>query len=143
MKKLLAILTVVCLTLTSTSCKETKDVITTASNLLLNGSYTVSTINGEQITLQTLTIDFSSINEIVNGNAGCNEYSGSYSVDTFALSIGILTATQAYCDEPLMKLERSYMKALKNIGSYAIKGEKLILYSKTDRSLMITAKRNN
>ena len=143
MKKLLTIIAVMGLMLININCKETKDVINTASNVSLDGAYLVSTIDGNTNRSQALTLNFNALNKIISGNAGCNEFSGSYSIDVFALSIGVLAATQAYCDEPVMKLENSYFNALKNTGSYGIKDKVLTLYSKTDRSPILTAKRAN
>jgi heat shock protein HslJ len=51
-------------------------------------------------------------------------------------------ATEMYCDEPVMETERAYLKAISNTGSYSIVEEVLTFYSKTDRSQLLTAKKN-
>lgn len=143
MKKTLSIIAVTCLMLISVGCNETKKVINTASSVTLDGAYLINTIDGKTNKANALTLNFNALNKMVSGNAGCNEFSGSYSIDIFALSVGVLTATEAFCEEPTMSLEQSYFNALKNTGSYGIKDDVLTLYSKTDRSPILTAKKAN
>ena len=124
------------------SCKETKDITETASNITLEGSYTVISVNGTENKTTALSLNFNSLNKVVSGNAGCNDFSGNYSLDSFTLNIGVLTATEAYCDDDTMKVERNMFGAIRNIGSYEIKKGILTLYSKVDRTPKLTAKKN-
>ena len=141
MKKLITIITATCLMLLNVNCKETKEVIKTASNITLGGNYNVASINDVINTSKSITLEFNALEKIVSGNAGCNQFSGDYSVDALALNIGLLRATEAYCEDSVMKTERAYMNALKNTGSYSIEDGILTLYSKTDRSPLLTAKK--
>lgn len=143
MKKLITLLGVACLLFTNLSCKETKEVITKTSNVFLNGNYIVSSINNTTIDATNLTLSFNEAENIISGNAGCNQFSGNYSLEALTLNIGLLRATEAYCDEPIMKNERAYFKALKNTGSYKLNDGILTLYSKTDRAAILTAKKSN
>lgn len=143
MRNVFTIITLITVLTATISCKETKSVINTASSVNLDGTYNVTNIEGELKSAKSQTITFNALNKMISGNAGCNEFSGSYSIDVFALSVGILTSTKAYCEEPVMKQERALMKALKNTGSYGIKDGVLTLYSKTDRTPVLTANKAN
>jgi heat shock protein HslJ len=57
----------------------------------------------------------------VSGSAGCNSFSGSYSVaDDGGISIDPGAMTQMACDEPLMQLEAEYMAALDEARSFEV-----------------------
>jgi heat shock protein HslJ len=63
----------------------------------------------------------------VSGNGGCNEYSGSYTVDGDKLTIGQVASTQKACGPVESALETAYFAALAKVASYAIDGESLEL----------------
>jgi len=67
----------------------------------------------------------------VNGNAGCNGYSGSYTTDGQSLSVGTLILTMMYCETPagVMDQETGYLAALEGAASYQISGNDLTLYA--------------
>lgn len=144
MRKLNLLLHLLVVAVLVASCNETKKVIDTAGAVQLSGDYTVTGIEGATITAKSpLTLKFTAINKTISGNAGCNQFSGNYSIDLYAINVGQIMATEMYCDEPVMQTERAYLKAIKNTGSYSIEEGVLTLYSKTDRSQLVTAKKNN
>jgi len=144
MKKISLLLSIICIAILVTNCNETKKVIDTAGAVQLSGNYTVTGIEGATIqTKSDLTLQFTAINKTISGNAGCNQFSGNYSLDLYAINVGQIMATEIYCDEPIMKTERAYIKAIRNTGSYSIEEGVLTLYSKTDRSQLLTAKKIN
>jgi polar amino acid transport system substrate-binding protein len=74
----------------------------------------------------SLTAAFASSGQ-VSGSAGCNSYSGSYSVDGSLLAITPMAATAMACDTPegIMEQETAFLAALASAGSYAIDGGQL------------------
>jgi heat shock protein HslJ len=61
------------------------------------------------------------------GFAGCNRYSGSYSVDRDALRFGALAMTKMACDQG-MDLERRLAEALEATQRYELTGSRLTFY---------------
>ena len=64
----------------------------------------------------------------VNGNAGCNNFFGSYEVDGETLSFGQMGATMMACLDG-METEQAFLAALGNTDRYTISGLILSLYS--------------
>lgn len=144
MKKLVIILALVFLGSMS-SCEETKKVIDVAGSVQLSGNYLVTSISGtsEQNTKETdpLTIRFAPLDNSIKGNTGCNTFFGKYTIDLYALSFSDIGATERACSEPVMAKESAFMMALGNTGSYELQNNILTLFSKTDRSVLLTAKK--
>jgi heat shock protein HslJ len=68
-------------------------------------------------------------NGVLAGTAGCNSYSGAYSIDEGnALQIEQLRATQMYCSEELMDQEETFLSALQNVSKYHLEDDVLTLY---------------
>ena len=63
----------------------------------------------------------------VTGFAGCNTFTGPYTLKENRLSVGVLAGTMMACPEPAMSLERAFHAALAGTFSYAIKGNRLSL----------------
>ena len=121
------------------SCDETKKVVNTAGNIKLTGEYSISEINGAAIDPSTLSLSFNALDSTVRGHAGCNAFFGNYTLDLYALNFKDFAVTEKYCDEPIMEKERAYLRALHDTGSYSLENNELILYSKTDRSVLLKA----
>lgn len=136
MKKLLPLLVALVFL---TSCDETKKVVDIAGNVQLSGTYTIATLEGESVTTKTPSISFFALDKTVKGNTGCNSFFGNYTLDLYALSFNDIAATEMACDEPIMSTENKFMNALRNTGSYSIQKNTLTLYSKNDRSVLLTA----
>jgi heat shock protein HslJ len=139
--KLLYILSISILTIFFTSCDETKKVIEVAGTVQLSGNYSVMKIGGIAAKGDTISISFAALDKSVKGNTGCNSFFGNYSLDAFVLNFGDMAVTERYCDEPIMETERAFLKALNDAGSYTMKDNMLTLYSKADRSILLTAKK--
>ena len=56
----------------------------------------------------------------VSGNAGCNTYNGSFTVDGGAIDIGPLATTKMACPPPASDIEAAYLPALDAVGSWEI-----------------------
>lgn len=121
------------------SCDETKKVIDVAGNVQLSGNYVVSSIGEKAVTTNAPSMSFFAVDKSIKGNGGCNSFFGNYELDLYALSFSDIAATEMYCDEPVMKIETSFMAALRDTGSYSIEANILTLYSKNDRSVLLKA----
>jgi heat shock protein HslJ len=144
--KIFALLTAVMLTIVITSCDETKKVIDVAGNVQLSGTYSILNIGGKTVTTmgdKKPYITFLGLDKTIRGNTGCNSYFGKYALDLYALSFSDVGQTEMYCDEGTMATETKLMEALRNTGSYSIDENKLTLFSKMDRSVLLTANKDN
>lgn len=139
--KTFATLSLLIFTLIFTSCDETKRVIDVAGSVQLTGSYTVSALNGKKISAKTNpTFSLSALDNSFQANTGCNSIFGNYSLDLYAISFSDLAVTAKECpEENVMSVEREFMDALNNTGSYGLENNMLTLYSKTDRSVLLKA----
>lgn len=63
----------------------------------------------------------------VAGNGGCNEYSGSYTLDGDALTFGPVASTRMACLGPGDALETAYFAALDRVATYVIDDVTLIM----------------
>ncbi|MGB0949016.1 MAG: META domain-containing protein [Marinirhabdus sp.] len=123
-------------------CDETKKAIDVAGSVQLSGAYRVTAMNSKAMNgPEQLTINFSALDKSVRGTTGCNSYFGSYRLDLYALSLNDIASTEKACEEPIMNNENKFLQALNNVGSYALQQDKLVLYSKNDRSELIAATR--
>jgi heat shock protein HslJ len=77
----------------------------------------------------------------VSGSAGCNSYSGPYTLDGSALAMGSLGATERWCDEPqgVMEQEQRYLERLRQASQYQINGRQLWLDTGGGSSLVYFA----
>jgi len=139
--KTLATLSIFLFTILFTGCDETKKVIDVAGSVQLTGSYTVSSINGKKLANTTNpTFTMSAVDNSFRGTTGCNSVFGKYTLDLYSLSFGDLAVSEKMCmDKDIMKTERDFLDALNNTGSYNLQNGVLTLYSKTDRSVLLSA----
>ena len=72
----------------------------------------------------------------VSGSAGCNRYSGTYTVSGSSITISSsIASTMMMCDEAIMEQENAYLKALPEAKTYEIKGDQLTLTGADKTSL--------
>jgi heat shock protein HslJ len=79
----------------------------------------------------------------VTGNAGCNQYFASYSVDGNAIEIGPAATTFMTCPDPpgVMEQESQYLAALQSATTYRIEGDMLEMRTAADQiAVMMTRK---
>lgn len=141
--KLLATLSILMFALIFTSCDETKKVIDVAGSVQLTGNYTVSAINGEKPTVKEVpSFSMSALDNTFRGATGCNSVFGSYNLDLYAISFKDLAVSERECaGKDIMKVERDFLDALNKTGSYSLQDGVLTFYSKTDRSVVLSAKK--
>jgi heat shock protein HslJ len=63
----------------------------------------------------------------ISGNAGCNDYTGSYTLDGDKIAVDGLAMTAMACPEIQMALEQAYTTTLSKVATYAIAGNALEL----------------
>jgi len=74
----------------------------------------------------------------VSGSAGCNRYSGTYTVSGNSITISSsMATTMMMCDESVMEQESAYLKALPEAKTYAVKGDQLTLAGADKTSLAV------
>jgi len=75
----------------------------------------------------------------LSGNAGCNDYSGTYQLDGGLLSIKGLAWTEKFCLAPpgVMDLEGKYLSLLPESTRYNIDGNELALSYYDERKLLV------
>ena len=127
-----------------TGCDETKKVIDVAGSVQLTGSYTVASINGKNLENTTNpTFTLSALDNSFRGTTGCNSVFGNYTIDLYSINFGDLAVSEKMCmDKNIMNTERDFLNALNNTGTYALQNGVLTLYSKTDRSVVLTASKD-
>jgi heat shock protein HslJ len=142
--KTLATLSLILFAVIFTGCDETKKVIDVAGSVQLTGSYTVIALNGKKLVNTTNpTFTMSALDNSFRGTTGCNSVFGNYTIDLYAINFGDLAVSEKFCTEKeIMKTERDFLDALNNAGSYALENGILTLYSKTDRSVLLSAKKD-
>ncbi len=75
---------------------------------------------------------------MVSGSAGCNRYSGTYTVSGNSITFSSpMATTMMMCDESIMEQESAYLKALGEAKTYAVKGDQLTLTGVDKTSLVI------
>jgi len=99
-------------------------------------------IEGRSWVVQEMTVDGAKIQPIdsampvanfvegtVSGVAGCNSYSGSYTIDGDAITIGPLIATLMFCEQPegAMEQEALYLRLLQEADAYRVSDDTLTL----------------
>jgi heat shock protein HslJ len=74
-----------------------------------------------------ITATFGAAAGMVSGTAGCNSYSGGFTVEAEQMSVGTLAATQRACAEPagIMEQEGRYLALLDAAARYRILGHTL------------------
>ncbi len=142
--KTLATFSVLLFALIFISCDETKKVIDVAGSVQLSGNYTVTALNGKKLANTTNpTFTISALDNSFRGTTGCNSVFGNYTIDLNTINFGELAVSEKMCmDKNIMKTERDFLDALNATGSFSIENGALTLYSKTDRSALLNAKKD-
>ncbi len=77
-----------------------------------------------------LTLDFRADGN-AGGSAGCNTYSGTYTVDGSKITFGPLLSTKMACEQPLMTMETTYLAGLQAASSFGVDGSGNLVLSGT------------
>jgi heat shock protein HslJ len=74
-----------------------------------------------------------------SGDAGCNTFSGDYSIDGDALTFGPMMSTMMVCEGEKASTEAAYLAGFPRVASYSIDGDALILLDGTGNPVMTYA----
>lgn len=74
---------------------------------------------------QTVTFDESAGQ--VYGSAGCNRFTGSYSVSGTRITVSPLAVTMMACPEPQMRAEQTFLKRLQGATRFSLGSDTLTL----------------
>lgn len=144
--KTLTTLSLLIVTVLFTSCVETQKVIDVAGSVQLSGNYNITSITpmkaGKSTSGVAQTLSFAALDKSISGNAGCNTYFGNYTLDLYSINFGAIGSTKKMCSPEIMTAENGLFKVLEQTGSYNLQDDVLTLYSKNDRSVLLTAKKD-
>jgi len=96
------------------------------------GKWRVNTIIGIDSLAKRPTLIFKEGK--VSGNAGCNNYGASFSIDKEQIKIETPFATKMYCTH--MNIEKAFFNCLSQVKTYKLTDSKLIFYDKANSELM-------
>lgn len=82
---------------------------------------------------------FTMADSTVSGSAGCNRYSGPFTVDGASLTFGALATTMIACDGPAGDVEAAYLANLASAASYTATADALTIYDEGGASLLVYA----
>lgn len=135
--KTLLYYSILVLTFSCNSTKSKTDGMST--NTLQDGSYTVVSILGNDVTAEKLTLDVSEAGKSISGFSGCNRYFGSIENNAKGLLFSGVGSTKMFCQES-MKTEQSYLTEMRNVTS-AIAKESLIHLKNDNGETIIVLKK--
>lgn len=79
------------------------------------------------LTARPVTLTFQADNH-VGGEAGCNGYGGTYSLNGDQLTFSYLSSTLRACAEPeFMEQEQKYLSSLAQTAGYKLEGNRLVI----------------
>ena len=95
-------------------------------------AWSVTSLNGEDVTEATVTLNFHQPGQVA-GKAACNNYMATYVQDEDSFTITTGGVTMMACPAPLMEMERQFLDALKGVNHADInKQGRLILTGSDD-----------
>lgn len=112
---------------------------------LIGTQWILTTLNGAPLVAgTTVTAQFDDQGRI-SGTGGCNSYSGSYTVDGSALTIGpnLISTMMACVAEGVMEQEAAYLAALPTVASYAVDGDTLTLSGADGSAVLVFQAQGN
>lgn len=101
-------------------------------------SWKLIQLNGETLTASPVTLSFDVKTHRFNGNSGCNNYFGTYQVESDKLVFGPAASTRKAClDENLSRLEHRYLELIsKKTLRYDVADQTLNFYDQ-DRLILM------
>lgn len=96
-------------------------------------AWSVTSLNGEDVTDATLTLNFHQPGQVA-GKAACNNYMASYvqNEDSFTITTG--GVTMMACPQPLMKLEQQFLDTLGKVSQAQINADGELILSGEDNT---------
>ena len=114
------------------SLKEKKE----GDNTLEDGSYSVISIAGTDVSPEKLTLVISEKGQKVSGFGGCNNYSGNVNPQGSETLFSRLMTTKKYCN-PGSTTETLFLKEMGNVASVSVIGNAMNLNNADGESILI------
>lgn len=102
-------------------------------------AWSITSLNGEDVTDATLTLNFHQPGQVA-GKAACNNYMATYVQDEDSFTITTGGVTMMACPQPLMKLEQQFLDTLGKVSQAQINADGELILSGED-NLKIEASR--
>ncbi|MGZ5214393.1 MAG: META domain-containing protein [Actinomycetota bacterium] len=97
---------------------------------IASGDAVSSVLSGTEVTVA------SAADGTLSGSAGCNRFSGTYTVAGDRLSFLLLATTKMACAGDVMTQERAFLAAMGQVASYAIEGGQLTVFDPSGAMLL-------
>ena len=120
----------------SASCKPAKETTGTTSTPLFGTKWSLKKIytGGKEETVNTKAfIRFDKEKGSAGGNASCNNFGSSLTVNKHEVSFKDIFSTKMYCEQ-VQQTENKFLAGLRKVNRFEIKEKRLLLYN--DRELM-------
>lgn len=106
---------------------------------ILNGTYKITELNQEDVSVFKLNITFDYTQKKVSGFSGCNRFFGSYILNENSLKFDALGTTKKLCSEDKNEIERKLLKVFDKADSVLFVENGFSLFCKK-RSLLLATK---
>lgn len=106
----------------------------------LNGNYTITTINNEDVSSINLNISFNDSTKQVSGFSGCNRFFRVYTIDNNTLNFTDLGTTRMFCSEEKNNLENNLLTAYGKANVIFFTKNGFSIYKK--KKLLLTASKD-
>lgn len=141
MKFLLSIFTLIILT---GSCNSAKETLTeqkeSSSQVSLSGTYNLQQLGSKDVALKPVTIKFNDSTNEASGISGCNSFFGSYTLKENTIKFGPIVTSKKYCNPDLNTVEKDFIEALNKVNSFVIKDNTLTFLNNDTK--LFTATKN-
>ncbi|MCB8984580.1 MAG: META domain-containing protein [Ardenticatenaceae bacterium] len=105
---------------------------------LAGTSWQLQSLQGAEVLADTAITAVFGSDGTLSGNAGCNTYSTSYTVDGSSLTINpMIISTMMACEDSIMQQETSYLAVLPTAVSWAVDGDTLTLSDASGAALLV------
>ncbi|MDN3491425.1 META domain-containing protein [Winogradskyella bathintestinalis] len=118
--------------LTFNSCDSSKNVIKQRNIIqeTLSGTYAITQLAKEDVISTKITISFDESTNKVTGFAGCNSFSGNYTLENDRVKFHNIAASKKFCPNPIMTFENQILKSLNSVDSFSKRGNIISFLSK-------------
>jgi heat shock protein HslJ len=139
MKFLLSLFTLVTLTGSCNSAKETLvEQKEGMAQTRLSGTYNIKQLESKDIAPKNLTIAFNDSTNQVSGFSGCNTFFSNYTVKDNTLKFGPIATSKKYCGAEQNNLEQGFLKALNNVNAFTLENDNIILLNEKTEIFIAT-----
>ncbi|MCB0399433.1 MAG: META domain-containing protein [Winogradskyella sp.] len=121
MKFLLSLFTLVTLTGSCNSAKETlMEQKEGMAQTRLSGTYSINQLESKDVTSKNLTIIFNDSTNQVSGFSGCNSFFSNYTLKENTIKFGPIATSKKYCGAEQNNLEQGFLKALNSVNAFSL-----------------------